>query len=215
MEEVIHTTSFFECLVDAFTSAGDAQIFFELAVQRRNFGECLFEAIAIAFHAAIVPNELAQFAMEVIGRTCALDIEIALKPRLGLSFDALELGVVGAWHCLVQQRCETVANGVRQHEVAVGQTLHERARAEAVRAVVREVGLAGGIQTRNRCLQFVIHPEPAHGVVRRWVNAHRLVIGVLAGNSFVHFKQVAITLFNDVAPKAPNCIGEVEVNAVL
>ena len=152
MEEVIHATGFFECLVDAFTSAGNAEICFELAVQRRNFGECLFETIAIAFHAAIVPDEFAQFAMEVIRRTCALDIEIALKPRLGLGFDALELGVIGAGHCLVQERCETVANRVRQHEVAVGQTLHECARTEAVCAVVREVGLAGGIQTRNRCL---------------------------------------------------------------
>ena len=62
-------------------------------------------------------------------------------------------------------RGQVVADRVRQDEVAVGQPLHQRARAEPVGAVVGEVGLAEHVQPGDRAHQVVVHPEPAHRVV--------------------------------------------------
>jgi hypothetical protein len=85
----------------------------------------------------------------------------------------LELGVVGARDRLVEHRGQVVADGVRQHEVAVGQALHERRRAEAVGAVVAEVGLARGVQAGHGGHQLVVHPQATHRVVAGGVDAHR------------------------------------------
>ena len=68
---------------------------------------------------------------------------------------------------------EVVADRGRQHEVAVGQALHQRAGAEPVGAVVGEVGLADHEQAGDRGLQVVVDPQAAHRVVDGRVDAHR------------------------------------------
>ena len=72
---------------------------------------------------------------------------------------------------------QVVADRVRDDEVAVGQPLHERAGAEPVRAVVGEVRLAEHVQAGHRAHQVVVHPQPAHRVVDRRVDAHRHLYG--------------------------------------
>ena len=66
LEEVINTASLFKGLVDALTRASDAQIFFELAIERWQFRQCFFEALLRALNTAIVPNDFAQLTMKPI-----------------------------------------------------------------------------------------------------------------------------------------------------
>ena len=71
---------------------------------------------------------------------------------------------------------QVVADGVGDDEVAVGQPLHQRARAEPVGAVIGEVRLAEHVQARHVAHQVVVDPEPAHRVVDRRVDAHRHLV---------------------------------------
>ncbi len=75
---------------------------------------------------------------------------------------------------------QVVADRVGEHEVAVGQALHQRRGAEPVRAVVGEVGLAGDEQAGDRRLQVVVDPQAAHDVVHGGVDPHRHLVRVLA-----------------------------------
>ena len=65
---------------------------------------------------------------------------------------------VGTAVC-AEQRREVVADRVRQHEVAVGETLHQRGRAEPVGAVVGEVRLARARTGRARCSSGCSRPR--------------------------------------------------------
>ena len=60
---------------------------------------------------------------------------------------------------------EVVAHGEGEHEVSVGQPLHQRRCAEPVRTVVGEVGFSAREEPGNRRLQVVVHPQAAHRVV--------------------------------------------------
>ena len=79
-----------------------------------------------------------------------------------------------------------MADGVRNHEIAVGQTLHQRARAKAISAVIGKVGFAEHEQARDRAHQIVIHPRPTHRVMDSGIDAHRCAIGIFAGDLLVH-----------------------------
>ena len=94
---------------------------------------------------------------------------------------------------------EVVADRVRQDEVAVGQALHQRRGAEAVGAVVGEVGLAGHEQSGDRRLQVVVDPQAAHDVVHGRVDPHRHRVRVLAGDPGVHVEEVAVLVGDGVA----------------
>ena len=108
---------------------------------------------------------------------------------------------------------EVVADGGRQHEVAVGQALHQRRGAEPVRAVVGEVRLADHEQARDGALQVVVDPQPAHRVVHGRVDAHRDLVGVLAGDALVHVEEVAVLRRHGRPAEALDRGGEVEVDA--
>ncbi len=103
---------------------------------------------------------------------------LVLDALLGL----LERGVVDRHRLRAEQRCEVVADRVRENEVTVGEPLHERGRPEAVRAVVGEVRLAEHEQPGEVAHQVVVDPEPAHRVVDRGVDAHRHAVRVFAGD---------------------------------
>ena len=130
-------------------------------------------------------------------------------------FGRLELRVIDARRRLAEQRRQVVADGVRQHEVAVGQALHQRRRAEAVGTVVAEVGLAGAVQAGHGGHQLVVDPQTAHRVVTGRVDPHRHLRGILAGDPLVHLEQVRVALPHRVEAEAGDRIFEVEVDAVL
>ena len=84
---------------------------------------------------------------------------------------------------------EIIRQGVGQNKIAVGQTLHERARAEPIRAVIGKVRFADDEQARDVAHQIVINPQPAHRVMDRRINPHRHFVGIFAGDFFVDVEQ--------------------------
>ena len=124
---------------------------------------------------------------------------------------SLKAGVVGRD---LRQRVagEVVADRVRDHEVAVGEPLHQRAGAEAVGAVVGEVRFAEHVQPGNRAHQVVVHPQPAHRVVDRRVDPHRHLVRILVGDLLVHVEQVAVLLLDHLGPEPLDRVLEVEVD---
>jgi len=106
-----------------------------------------------------------------------------------------------------------VADGLGDHEVAVGEPLHQGAGAEAVGAVVREVGLADDVQAGQGALQVVVDPETAHGVVRGRIDAHGHLVGVLPRDLLIHVEEVAVALADGVLAQARDGVREVEIDA--
>ena len=164
---------------------------------------------------------MAQFLVYRVYRTLTLNahqpVYFVLHTLLGLR----KFGQVGrkAWpNCLVGQ---VVLDGVRQHKVAVGQTLHQCRRTQTVCSVVGEVALSDGKKTLNRGHQLVVYPDTTHRVVYGRVNHHRVVIlhavnlvgqfaRINVGNLFVHVEEVAITLLNGLKSKAFDALREIE-----
>ena len=150
--------------------------------------------------------------MEGIDRTGALDMQQAIRAVGDLRFGVAEGGVAGI-HLALLGTGEIVADGVGQDEVAIGQALHQRARAQAIGAVIGEVRLTRDIQAGDGAHQVVIDPQPAHGVVNGGIDAHGHFVGILAGDALVHVEQVAVALYDDVLAQALDSLAEVEVDA--
>ena len=49
--------------------------------------------------------------------------------------------------------------------------------------------------------------------MHRGINSHRHFVSVLACDLFVNFKQISVTLANDVFAKALYRVGEIEIDA--
>ena len=87
--------------------------------------ERLVQALRAAGHAAVVPHDLAELAVEVVDRLRAVDREQPVhlvrdrrpRPRRNTG-SSVETG------SRAEQRREAVADRRREHEVAVGETLH-------------------------------------------------------------------------------------------
>ncbi len=108
---------------------------------------------------------------------------------------------------------QIVAERVRNHEVPVGKALHQRARTQAVGAVVGEIRFADHEQSGDSRHQLIIHPQPAHRVMDRRINAHRNFVRILICDAFIHFEQVAVALANFVNAQPLDRIREIEINA--
>ena len=78
--------------------------------------------------------------------------------------------------------------------------------------MVGEIGLADHEQARDRRHQIVVDPEPAHGVVRRGVDAHRNPVRVLSGDSLVHLEQVAVLRRHRILAETLDGVGKVEID---
>ena len=107
---------------------------------------------------------------------------------------------------------EVVADGVGDDEIAVGQPLHQRARAEAVRAVIREVRLAEDVQAGHVAHQVVVDPEAAHRVMDGGVDAHRHLVGVLVRDLLVHVEEVAVLLLDRLETEPLDRVVEIEID---
>ena len=153
--------------------------------------------------------------MVVIDRLRPVDGQPAIL-LIGHTGDRLgEHRVVGRYCRLAEQAGQIVTDGVRQHEVAVSQALHEGTRSEAVGAMVREVGLTDRVQARHRGHQVVVHPKATHRVVDGRIDPHRLLVWVLTGNPVVHIEQVPVLLGDGIHAVTGDGYLEVKEHTVL
>ena len=97
-------------------------------------------------------------------------------------------------------------------EIAVCQALHERARAEAIGAVIGEVRFPEHVQARNRAHQVVVHPQATHRVVHGGEDPHRHLVRVVVGDLLVHVEQVAVPLLDHVLAEPVDRVGEVQIH---
>ena len=214
-EEVVDPAGFLQALVECVAVTEHTQIAPELLVERRYLRERLLEPFGRALHPAVVPHDAAELTVEEVDRARPFDREEPVEAVARLLLGAFELRMIGGHRLRAQLRREVVADRGGEHEVAVGQALHERRRAEPVGAVVGEVRLAGAVQTGNRGHELVVDPEAAHRVMRCRVDAHRHVVRVLVGDALVHLDQVPVPLADRVLTEAGDRVGEVEIDAVL
>ena len=147
-----------------------------------------------ALHAAVVPHEVAELAVERVRGAGGRSRRAAGRCGTGPSPPPRRRSRGASASTFVERdrRPGSREIVVRQHEVAVGETLHQRAGAEPVGAVVGEVGLTGDEQARDVGAQVVVDPQSAHRVVDRRVDAHRHLVGVLAGDPLVHVEEVPV-----------------------
>src|SRR5687767_5055133 len=81
---------------------------------------------------------------------------------------------------------EIVPDCVWYHEIAVGESLHERGGPEAVCPVIAEVTFSQCIQPGNGGHQIVVDPQPAHCIVYRRIYSHRRSVRIISGDLLVH-----------------------------
>ncbi len=196
LKEIGHAASLVQFGVVVAVRTGHAHLFPELLADGADFRDGLVQSFRIARHAALVPHHLAETSVEMVHRLRALVVDKELDAVLHILLRSIELRRVrGDLACADVVR-EVVADGVRDHEVAVCQTLHQCRSTKAVGTVVAEVGFAQSVKARNGGHQLIIHPQAAHGVVHRRVDLHRHLIRVLTADLHVHVEEVAILLLH-------------------
>ena len=220
-DEVTQTECLVQLVVHALLSARHKQVGLKLVAQFFQFGQSGLQTLLGASHADILPHDVSQFLVDAVDRALALDahdvIQVGLYSLLGL----IKLGCVGreTWHSnLVAQ---VVLDGVRQHKVTIGQTLHQCRSTQTVGAVVAEVALTDSEQTLDAGLQLIVNPDTTHRVVDSRIDHHGIVV-LLAidlvgqftridiGDLLVHVEEVAIALANHVDTQAVDGLAEVE-----
>ena len=212
LEEIRDPAGALERLVKRFAGTRDGDVVPEFCAQLRDAGDRFLQAGAVAGHSAFVPKEQPELAMERIDRALAVDIEHPPGAFAHFVFRLGEFGVIGRGP-FADLASEIVRQGVGEHEIAVGQTLHERAGAEAIGAVIGEIRFADDMQAGNVAHQIVVHPEAAHRVMDRRVNPHRRVVGIVAGDFFVDVEKISVTLADGRLAEARDRVLEVEINA--
>ena len=105
---------------------------------------------------------------------------------------------------------EVNCHGRGNDEVTVGESLHESGGSKAVGSVIREVGFAQNMESREVGHEIVVDPKPAHGVVDGRVNFHRNLVGIVPGNLLVHLEEVSVSGANGVFAIPLDGICEVE-----
>ena len=130
------------------------------------------QPVGVAGDAALVEHQVAELAVE-LGSPGVVPPTPSSRSMRARTCDSASSNAGCAASSVVVDLGQVVGDGVRDDEVAVGQALHHRARAEPVGAVVGEVRLADREQARDRRLEPVVDPEAAHRVVRRGVDPHR------------------------------------------
>src|SRR5215213_1498875 len=172
----------------------------ELLTQCPDFADGFAQAGVAARHARLVPEHGAGGAMEIADGPASLDREQPREPVLRGRGRFPEAIVVGRYRRQRRAR-EVVADGVGNDEVAVGQSLHQRAGAQPVRAVIAEVGFPEHVQARQVAHQVVVDPQPAHRVVDSGIDPHRHRVRILVGDPLVHVEQVAVPRLDRLDPQ--------------
>src|ERR1043166_5253220 len=148
LHEVRDPPGVLQVLVQLAVLPGDIDIMPEFFTQFWNALERFLQPGFVARHAALVPEQFAQFPMQRGDRAFALDGKQFRLRCFELILRSLELRVGGRKFGRLG-RGQIMADGARQDEIAVGQALHQSAGAEAVGAVVREIGLAQDKEARQ------------------------------------------------------------------
>ena len=79
--------------------------------------------------------------------------------------------------------------------------------------MVRKIRFAEREQPGDGGHQFVIHPEPAHGVVDRGIDAHRHAIRIFARDALVHLEQISVALLDRMPAQPLDRSGKIEIHA--
>ena len=144
---------------------------------------------------------MAQAFGEIVHRLVALYGEKFGDSVANVLFGFVEFRQVGRDRTRVNLVGQVVAYRIRQHEITVGQTLHQGRSAQAVGAVVGEVALADRIAAFYRGHQFVVHPDTAHRIVHGRIDHHRGHIRIIVGDHLVHLEKVSVFFFHHFPSK--------------
>ena len=185
----------------------------ELLAQGGHLCRRVAQSRGIARHAAPVPHAAPQLAVELVDAAPTVHRQQTCDPFVDVPFD-LAHGSVTRGRGREPRRREIVADGVGQDKIAVGEPLHQGARAQAVGTVVGAVRFADHEQPREGAHQVVVHPQAAHRVVRRGIDPHRDPVGVLSGDALVHLEQVTVALGDHAPAIARDGVAQIEVHAV-
>ncbi len=183
-EEVSHSAGAFEVLVEGTFGTEHVDVFPEFGTEGRNLLEGGLEAGFVTGHAHVFPHDVTEFTMDIVNSAVTLDGEELVDAFFGLLLAVFERGI-GFGNLLELGAREVAADGERNDEVTVGETLHQSRSAEAICIVVGEVGFTENEAARNRGHQIVVHPEAAHGIVDGREDAHRNLVRVFVGNLFL------------------------------
>ena len=200
-KEVGDPARLFERLVDVVGAARHQHVLPVLLAQLANPADCALKTLPVAGHSALFPKNLAEFTMERIDCPFPFDREQALL----LAHDGfhcaanLDMALV---HLVEFRARQIVADCIWKDEVAVRQSLHQRAGAEPVCAVIGKVRFAGDEQARDSAHQLVVHPKSAHRVMDGRVDAHRNLIWILVRDALIHVEQVSVPLLDDLGAQA-------------
>ena len=108
---------------------------------------------------------------------------------------------------------QIITDGVGQHKVSIGKTLHKSRCTQAIGPVIRKIGLAADKHSGDGRLQVIIHPESAHGVVHGGKDHHRCLVGIVSSDALIHVKKVSVALLDGFLAVALDRIAEVQENA--
>src|SRR6185437_4335721 len=92
-EKVSDSTGFFEALVQIIPASGNSDVLPEFLTQCTNFSDGDFKPLGCAGHSAVIPDNLAQFAMERIHRALALNRKQLVNRLLDILNNALYFAV--------------------------------------------------------------------------------------------------------------------------
>jgi hypothetical protein len=173
--------------------------------------QSLGEPFSTASHAALVPNEKSQLAMEAFHGTLAVDVQEAFRPCIHI-FESLGELRVGRGDAAGLLSDQVIGDGRGNNEVAVSEPLHECAGTEAIGTVIGEVRLTQDMKSGQVAHEVVVHPEAAHRVVHGWVDAHRLLVSIFAGDSLIHVEKVTVALGDGLLSELLDRLGKIEIN---
>ena len=175
-EEVAEVDSLVELDVQTFLRSRNEQVGVELLLQLVHLLQTSLQALSGATHTHVLPHDVAEFLVDRVNGALTLDVQQTILLLINLLLSLSELRQIGRDLRPDSLVGQIVLDGVRQHEVTIGQTLHQRRSTQTVGTVVREVTLTDSEQTRDSGLQLVVNPDTTHGVVDSGIDHHRLVV---------------------------------------
>ena len=159
----------------------------------------------------MIPHDLAQAFVEVGDRFFALRIEETMGEFVHLVGCLLKGGIIRRGRGSRFHPREVVAHRVRSDKIAVSEALHERGGAESIGPVIGEVGFTQHEEPRDVGHQVIVYPEPTHGIVHGWKDAHRCLVGRLIGDLLVDIKKITVACLDRIGPEAIDRVAEVEI----